>query len=264
MEYRGRLTDNDTNLGPIQFGRTSGWRPISIVLCSGDDDESNGCRLTFYALGWCARIFIPRIIKPYKRWVDTSRYEWSKGPGSGYWDMHSTEYGFSVSDGTLHLYYGPQTHDSITTKSKCYFFPWREWRFYRHSFYDNEGLLLKSFMDQRFGPTYEFEQQMPKIKFSFLDYDKEEIEVETFIQEREWHRGVGYFKWLSWIVSPRIERSLDLDFSKEVGPEKGSWKGGTTGHSITMLPGEMHEAAFRRYCTINNLTFIRPSISGEE
>ena len=25
-------------------------------------------------------------------------------------------------------------------------------------------------------------------------------------------------------------------------------KGGTVGHSIDMLPGELHEAAFRRYC----------------
>lgn len=32
------------------------------------------------------------------------------------------------------------------------------------------------------------------------------------------------------------------------GPEKGSWKGGTIGHSIEMLPDELHEAAFRRYC----------------
>ena len=32
------------------------------------------------------------------------------------------------------------------------------------------------------------------------------------------------------------------------GPEKGSWKGGTMGHGIDMVAGELHESAFRRYC----------------
>ncbi|MGE3247484.1 MAG: hypothetical protein AB7F96_22255 [Beijerinckiaceae bacterium] len=31
---------------------------------------------------------------------------------------------------------------------------------------------------------------------------------------------------------------------------------GTVGHSIEMEPGEIHEAAFRRYCAKNNLTFV--------
>jgi hypothetical protein len=77
------------------------------------------------------------------------------------------------------------------------------------------------------------------------------------IQEREWLRGVKAFRWLSRFFYPKIRRSLNLEFHKEVGPRKGSWKGGTIGHSIEMLPGELHEAAFRRYCEKNNMTFIR-------
>lgn len=41
---------------------------------------------------------------------------------------------------------------------------------------------------------------------------------------------------------------LDLRFSEEVGPQKGSWKGGTIGTGCDMLPGETPEQAFRRYC----------------
>lgn len=51
--------------------------------------------------------------------------------------------------------------------------------------------------------------------------------------------------------------TLDLEFSSEVGRRKGSWKGGTLGHGIEMLPGELHEAAFRRYCAQNDLTFVK-------
>ena len=41
----------------------------------------------------------------------------------------------------------------------------------------------------------------------------------------------------------------------ETGKRKGSWKGGTIGHSIGMEPGELHESAFRRYCTEHNMVF---------
>ena len=40
---------------------------------------------------------------------------------------------------------------------------------------------------------------------------------------------------------------LDLEFSKETGYEKGSWKGGTMGHSITIQYGEEPLEAFKRY-----------------
>jgi hypothetical protein len=47
-----------------------------------------------------------------------------------------------------------------------------------------------------------------------------------------------------------------MRFSSEVGERKGSWKGGTIGHSITLLPNELHEAGFRRYCEKEGLKFI--------
>ena len=75
-------------------------------------------------------------------------------------------------------------------------------------------------------------------------------------EEREWHFGTGWFKWLSWFRPRKIRRSLDLRFSGETGDRKGSWKGGTLGHSINMLAGEMHELAFRRYCLEHKMTFI--------
>lgn len=70
----------------------------------------------------------------------------------------------------------------------------------------------------------------------------------THIEEREWKFGTGWFRWLSWFRKPKVSRSLDIRFSEEVGKDKGSWKGGKVGHGIDMLPGELHEAAFRRYC----------------
>mgnify|MGYP001619279555 CR=1 FL=1 len=81
-----------------------------------------------------------------------------------------------------------------------------------------------------------------------IDHDGERIGVETYVEERERRLGTGWFRWLGFIVPKRCSRSLDIRFKSEVGPEKGSWKGGLIGHGIDMLPGERHEQAFRRYC----------------
>lgn len=84
--------------------------------------------------------------------------------------------------------------------------------------------------------------------FLIDDHDGERITATTHIEEREWKFGEGWFRWLSLFRRNMVRRSLSISFDKECGPEKGSWKGGTMGTGIDMLPGELHEAAFRRYC----------------
>lgn len=255
--YR-RLSDEVSRLGPIEISERSAWRPISLALESGDDEYS-GCALMVRALGWSVRVRLPAILKPAREWVDTSMYEWSRGPGSGYWNVHRREFGFSYNDGFLQVFHGQQTHDSTTDRTWSKHLPWTQLHFHRHSFYGLEGEHLRSWIEprrrkkgapwfDRWQEQREFKETMPKVRFAFKDYDGEEITVTTVIEEREWTFGEGRFQWLRFFLRGKVSRSLDLDFSKEVGPEKGSWKGGTTGHSIEMLPGELHEAAFRRYC----------------
>jgi hypothetical protein len=251
-----RLTNNDKRFGPITYGRSS-WRPIRLVFSTGGSEEGNPRNhLTAYLLGWVASVNLPTRFKPWRRWVDISHYEWSRGPGSGYWDVHAKEYGFSLHEGFLQLFLGPQTHDSVTTRSWSTHLPWTQWRHIRTSFYD---LNCKHFWTEwsrprgfAFRDSWEARQAVeaacPKVVFEFDDYDGQRIQATTHIQEREWRFGEGWFKWLSLFRRPRIRRSLDIEFSKEVGPEKGSWKGGTLGHGIEMLPSESHEQAFRRYC----------------
>jgi hypothetical protein len=88
------------------------------------------------------------------------------------------------------------------------------------------------------------------------DYDGAEITATTHIEEREWKRGEKWCSWLSLFYRPMIRRSLDIDYSAEVGPRKGSWKGGTIGCSINMLPGELHDDAFIRHCVKEGLTYM--------
>lgn len=237
-----------------------------LGLESVKDDEDNkpgtGNRLRLSVFGYTFIIAAPSILKPHRRWVDTSHYSWSTSPKGGYWDIHKTEYSISVFSGSIHLHYGAQTHDSETDKTKCWFYPWREHNQIRHTLYDLDGDVFSDLPEWGFRSKngWEVKQAITKAcptrKLSFKDFDGEEIVANTKIEEREWVRGAGLFKWLRWVTKNEVQRSLDIDFSSEVGKRKGSWKGGTVGHSIRMLPGELHEQAFKRYCEENNLTYI--------
>lgn len=258
-----RWGDNDRYFGPFTYSADKQYRPFAIEIDSGDSDDYPGCRLRFSAFGRTLIVATPAIIKPSRRWVDTSHYEWSKQDGSGYWDIQRRVYGFSYSDGHLSVEYGRQTHDSSTEQRWGCFLPWTQWRHVRRSFYDLNGKHFWSEIEdetraisklggkilrERLEIVRKWEEMCPKATFRFQDFDEQELEAVTHIEEREWRFGTGWFKWLSLFRRPKIRRSLCLNFSGETGPEKGSFKGGTIGTSIDMLPGEDHEAAFRRYC----------------
>lgn len=65
-------------------------------------------------------------------------------------------------------------------------------------------------------------------------HDGEVIPTTIYVEEREWRP-----KWLKWTnLFSKIERTIDVKFSKEVGKRKGSWKGGTVGCGYLILPNE--------------------------
>ena len=239
-------------------------KTLRFVLSSGDNDEYPGCKLNL-ALGyWRLTASLPTIIRPFRRVVFAS---WDAATvkrlgRNWYWNYTERQYGFYLFENHFNILYGRQSHDSSTEQRWSCFLPWSEWRHIRHSIYDRAGALFWSSDKRRdalgnVADCIEVRKD-PNVAvcFKFLDFDSEAIEVSTCIEEREWHKGEGWFKWLSWFTSPRIHRSLNLEFSSETGPRKGSWKGGTTGHSIEMLPGEFHESAFRRYCQQHNMSFV--------
>ncbi len=258
-----RLTDNDRHFGPVTYARCSeSWRPLRLVYSSGGDDDSDrpvANTLTAYACGWVARIRLPRLLDDFKIRHIASTWDQATVARMGrnwYDERFPREYGFSLSDGFLQVFLGAQTHDSETTQSWCTHLPWTNWRHIRTSFYDDKGRHFWAEWDRPRGfklrddwmARQAIEKACPNVVFEFDDFDGKRIRATTHIEEREWRFGTGWFKWLSLFRSPRIRRSLSIDFSGEVGPEKGSWKGGTTGTGIDMQPGETPESAFRRYC----------------
>lgn len=261
-----RWGDQDRYIGPFTLSWSRAYPHWSVTLSSshgnGERDSWNGGSALHIHLGRATFITpLPGIIRPWrqKRYPGWDAETVKRLGRDWYWDIDHRKYGFSYTNGHLSIYYGRcggACADSSIEQRWGYFLPWTQWRHVRHSLYDLKGELYQtdpkafvSLCDPAGWEAWrEIEKSCPSVSFAFEDFDGQRLTAKTRIEEREWRFGAGWFKWLSWFRRPKISRSLNIEFSDEVGPEKGSWKGGTIGHSIEMLPGELHEAAFRRYC----------------
>lgn len=264
-----RWGDNDRYFGPLTYARDSkGYRPLAIILASGCD-EYPSVSFRVSGFGHTVILVLPQwVLRPYRKKVYPGSWDAATIKRLGrdwYWNIDRREYGFSLVDGHLNVSLGRQTMDSSTEKRWGCFLPWTQWRHVRHSFYGLDGEHVATLPDtgrNYLGDPGRWEREraiadsVPAVSFEFDDFDGEHITATTKIEEREWRFGTGWFKWLSLFRKPKVSRYLDLRFSAEVGKRKGSWKGGTVGHSIEMQSGELHEVAFRRYCANNGLKFV--------
>jgi len=63
---------------------------------------------------------------------------------------------------------------------------------------------------------------------------KQHVTATIHVDEREWRR-----KWLMWTpLFNSVRKTIDINFSDEVGERSGSWKGGTIGCGYEMKIGE--------------------------
>lgn len=165
------------------------------------------------------------------------------------------KYGFAFFGNSVHLHWG-KPHGKRDDPFTVIDIPWQNWRFVRQSWYGPTGQHIETLWETKnkegrsaqWEWRHEFEKTLAKTRFEVEDFDGKRIGVSTHIEEREWRFGIGLFEWLSLFRKHKVRRTLEINFDHEVGPEKGSWKGGLMGTSIDMEPGELHEAAFRRYC----------------
>lgn len=254
MLRASRWSDNDRNFGPLTFSwsGSKGYRPFAIILKSWGSGDEGPASLRISLVWFTLIICLPPILYPQRRKVYPAGWDAATVARLGrdwYWDIKVREYGFSYSDGFLQIHYGICPGDSSLDQTWSKHLPWTQWRHVRHSLYGLHGEhVWTEPKAAKWNAYHAAKEACPRVAFEFDDYDGERLMAKTLIEEREWLFGTGWFKWLSWFVPKKIRRSLDIEFSGETGPEKGSWKGGAIGTGVEMLPGELHEAAFRRYC----------------
>lgn len=251
-----RWSDNDHNIGPFTFSwsGSKGYRPLAAILKSwgSGDDDAGPASLRLSLVWFTFIVWLPPVLWPKREKVYPASWDADTVARLGrdwYWDVECREYGFSYSDGFLQISYGINPCDSSRDQTWCKHLPWTQWRHVRHSLY---GLSGEHFWTEpkaaRWDAYHAAKEACPRAAFDFEDHDGQQLVATTLIEEREWLFGDGWFKWLSWFCRPKIRRSLDIEFSGETGPEKGSWKGGTIGTGINLTADELHESAFRRYC----------------
>lgn len=286
----GRLTDNDKQWGPVTYGKAS-WNALRVILSSnggeGDDDhDSDDSRiktsLTVYIFGWVFRIYLGQLLNrvTYRVKADSWSPEVVERMGRNWYPYSfAKEYGFSLHEGFLQIFYGLQNEHNhhthideegfltyklsdqnkkytpIKDKSWSTHLPWTQTRNTVHRLYDDKGNVFYEIKNNKglkgfeyFDQSYKAKLECPKMLFVLKDYDGTEIIAKTVIEENVYEQGEGRFKWLSWFCKSQVYRRLDIEFDKETGPEKGSWKGGTTGCSFVIKNGEDHVAAMKGYC----------------
>lgn len=107
------------------------------------------------------------------------------------------------------------------------------------------SLLLKSgeWVHETKGNSKEFWRDEWKNKAYKIEYpydyklksgDVQEVIATVTVQEREWRR---YWLPFSGLFN-RVDKSIEVEFSSEVGERTGSWKGGVIGCGYTMIKGE--------------------------
>jgi hypothetical protein len=253
-----RWSDNDKHLGPFTWAASdSAYKRVGFMLDSGDGDDYANCHLRLYVYWGTLLIEMPNwLLRPSVEHVPT--------PNGGYTERHSCEYGAFYVEKAVHMHYGAQTHNSRTGKSKIWFVPWLDWRCVSHRVCDADGKVIYDtekrprLMTEGEGTARDrLKDGMKKAKFLFADYDGEHITATVHIEEWEWKRGTGWFRWLGAITPRMRRRAIDIRTDKEFGPRKGSWKGGTIGTGHDILPGQSVEEAFKAWCQAEGRTSSR-------
>lgn len=270
-KFINRYGDTDKHWWRLRYTSPEGrdWKPTGIMFEThgGGYDES---QRTFNILNVSLRgrnlgLILPALVQPFKK--VTQRVTLAPLVTDTFTEWFRREFGFRFSEGSLTFHYGEQTHEWPGCKSKTWFYPWREWTHIRHSLYDDAGDWFADVpnavgrLDRSrdvFRAARALEKECPVKLFLFAEDDGDLRIATCRIEEREWRAGKrkGPWRWLLAWKRNKVQRSLCIEYSGEVGRRKGSYKGGTIGTSIATVKDELPIEAFRRHCKADGLRYI--------
>lgn len=192
-----------------------------------------------YAISWCFIWGVFYLKLPFK----TSLGEGCSMP----------KYGFYVGQSQLVLEWGGKFDKGWRQVTNCrsvhWDLPFLSWQFEFHKVMTDRGLIDVKVLEQELAdsgekhPWYQHHPDFKKKVVSKILNDCDgpvEVEISYIVEVRQWHR-----KWLPWVKMTYTD--LSMDFDKELGPRKGSWKGGSVGSSIPLRQGETPEDALDRF-----------------
>lgn len=155
---------------------------------------------------------------------------------TGIQDCDSAAWGVNIHNNTLWIYVGGGGNFEGGRKWITWSFPFLTKDWFRTSILLKDGSWEHEYRgDKKDFYKEEWVEKKASWKYDYTDsYDNSIIPTTIYVEEMEWRP-----KWLKWTkMFAIVNKTIDVDFSKEVGKRKGSWKGGTIGCSYTMLPNE--------------------------
>ena len=199
------------------------------------DDETASIHFIFGKHVW--RLEIPDWVCPPHK--ETRYNSYTK---KDYIESIERMYGIVLSktDTCFHIYYGIQDQlgdlgDKTKYKSVVWFIPWLQWD-YAYTEYltpDRSVQYTNDNYDYKMG-LY-IKENIQKMTWKVRDETNDTVvTASAFIERTIWRRGTGTFSWLRHFYKPMVRTWFKVDYSDEVGTEKGSWKGGYTGTNITL------------------------------
>ena len=115
-------------------------------------------------------------------------------------------------------------------------------------------------------PTYEWDnddekcyhdlwmESIPKFRFEFKEADGTPNSVKCYISRRYWTRGTKWCSFLKHFFPKFVRTDLNLEFEKESGSGRGSWKGGILSSCMMMNNDETIFDALNRFLTGEGIT----------
>lgn len=197
-------------------------------------------RITFELCGYfdnrprvnlCLIFFHLEFILPFRnKWID---------------ECVPPEWGIAIHSNTVFIYRGGKGNMNGGNKWWTWDIPFLTKNWVRTSILLKDGNWEHETPNDRNKNFYEkrCRDQQASWEYNYTDkYDGEIIPTTIYIEEREWRP-----KWLTWTkLFSKVRRTIEVHFSKEVGDEKGSWKGGCVGCSYELKPNEHPLDCLRR------------------
>lgn len=172
---------------------------------------------------------------------------------TGIQDCESAAWGFNYHNNTAWFYIGGGGNFEGGKKWKTLYMPWDlTWVRTSTLLKDNKGWFNETKGKRKdwsqegrneVGGYDWLKENKWKETYPYTDkYDKTTVNATISVTEMEWRpRGV---KWTN--LFSKVRRTISVEFDKEVGKKKGSWKGGTTGCGYDLLPNETPLECLRR------------------
>lgn len=156
-----------------------------------------------------------------------------------YGDCDEPTYGIQIHDNTLWIMRGGNGNMGGGNRWWTWDLPFFTWEHMRHQIECKDGVMRDSKSiekDENGNWISAYENPLINVmEYEYTDsYDGEKIPCKFWVEEREWRP-----KWLTWTgLFKHVRRNIEIEFSKEVGKGKGSWKGGALGCGYEIKPGE--------------------------